>query len=54
MKKDMEKLIEIAEMVLSQSVLMKEELHITNKIAVGVSVVNILTLIVIFWLGVFN
>jgi len=54
MKKDMERLIEIADMLLEQSRLMKNELHTTNKIAIGVSVVNILTLMVIFGLGVFN
>ena len=54
MKKDMERLIEIADLLLEQSRLMKNELHITNKIAIGVSVVNILTLLVIVGLGVFN
>ena len=54
MKKDMERLIEIADLLLEQSRLMKNELHTTNKIAIGVSVVNILTLLVIVGLGVFN
>lgn len=51
MKKDMETLINIAEGVSADVKEMKNELHTTNKIAVSVSFVNILTLICIVWLS---
>jgi hypothetical protein len=42
MKREMDKLI----MLTTE---MKNELHTTNKIAITVSVVNVITLAVIFW-----
>tara|TARA_R100001509_G_scaffold156305_1_gene119465 strand:+ start:396 stop:560 length:165 start_codon:yes stop_codon:yes gene_type:complete len=49
MKKDMEELIELGNTMLHYVVQMKDELHTTNKIAITVSVVNVITLGVIFW-----
>jgi len=52
----MENLIELGNSILynvvtmkDNMVMMKDELHITNKIAISVSIVNIVTLVVIFW-----
>tara|TARA_R110000803_G_scaffold66618_3_gene128152 strand:- start:761 stop:901 length:141 start_codon:yes stop_codon:yes gene_type:complete len=42
MKKDINRLVELTEK-------MANELHITNKIAVSVSIVNVITLVVIAW-----
>jgi len=42
MKKDMNRLVELTER-------MARELHITNKIAISVSIVNVITLVVIAW-----
>jgi len=49
MKEDMENLIELGETMLQEVVKMKDELHTTNQIAISVSIVNIVTLVVIFW-----
>jgi len=49
MKEDMENLIELGETMLREVVKMKDELHTTNQIAISVSIVNIVTLVVIFW-----
>tara|TARA_R110000796_G_scaffold141198_1_gene257461 strand:+ start:580 stop:720 length:141 start_codon:yes stop_codon:yes gene_type:complete len=42
MKKDINRLVELTEK-------MANELHITNKIAISVSIVNVITLAVIAW-----
>ena len=44
MKKDMETLIEIGNMVFHELVQVKDDIHSMNKIAIGVLVVNIITL----------
>ena len=49
MKEDMENLIELGNTMLHEVVKMKDELHTTNRIAISVSIVNIVTLVVIFW-----
>ena len=44
MKKDMETLIEIGNMVFHELVQVKDDIHSMNKIAIGVMIVNIITL----------
>lgn len=44
MKKDMETLIEIGNTVIYELVQVKEDIHSMNKIAIGVMIVNIITL----------
>jgi len=45
MKKDMETLIEIGNTVIHELVQVKEDIHSMNKIAIGVMIVNIITLL---------
>ena len=44
MKKDLETLIDIGDKVLYELVQVKKDIHSMNKIAIGVMVVNIITL----------
>jgi len=44
-KKDMETLIQIGDTIISELVQVKEDIHSMNKIAIGVMVVNIITLV---------
>lgn len=45
MKKDMETLIEIGNTAIHELVQVKEDIHSMNKIAIGVMIVNIITLL---------
>ena len=44
MKKDMETLIKLGDMIFQEIVKMKDDIHAMNKIATGVMIVNIITL----------